>query len=453
MKKNKRYNYLIFIVLPVLYFFAMWLLRKHPDAIMSAFKYADWFALGVCALLIITPWGSRQLCAKNIDCQPISNKQWLLRIAAIELGFILTFLGVHQFVFHILPIAQQPISVSQTLSTFWFSYALYPFGIMALFACFYAYISFHQQRDAFIARMPQSLFGFKDTSAFANVHQVTIRNASTISLGLLFCIAALWSATLMVNGHQKMMPTGLDDRAYFTAMLTLVFIFLPPVRRLIAKLFQRRLPAIFGIAATCIIIGLVVLILGTLFYGVHSSNAANIHSKTLTLIKHIGPENLWLMFAASLLLSLTPICSVFLGYFSRGRSIRTTLLATLALPIMIAAIAYYCWNVASWHVAVPGWLTSIASSIGFIILLSQITPRNTQGLLILSMIPKNGRLKYRDHHLFYRRCFQIAAAAIYCYLPIGLPYTAMIIFLVAVPIFILLALCIVGMLQQLATQA
>jgi choline-glycine betaine transporter len=449
MRKPKSFTYVLFIAYPIIFMVAMALLKLPGHELIEPFQYFGWLSLILCAVVFVMPWGRRVLESDT----PATKRpfwQWIGLVLALQASLLCVFLGTHYFIFDVLPVAQKPFALHMTLHSLWWQWGLFPWGFIALLAVHYAYVAFNKKQDAYLPRSLYPLFKFKDNSLFARILQVTVRNAITLVLGLSFAIIGMWTAQLLADNSTLTISHGMNTTSFLTAIAIFLITFLPPVKRGIAKLVRRRIPGIMGIIAICAVMGVAILLFSTLFSTIPNANSGTPNYKILHELQHLGSKNLWLLFSVSWWTAWTPICATFIAYFSRGRSIRACILACIIPPALFIIALHVMIDQLHLSLSLPHTLIYLLSAIGFITLILIITKRKTQGLLVYSYVPNNGTLKYRDHHLLYRRAFQIAAAIIYLYLPAGLPFVVYMMIIALLPVNGLIILSVIALVKRLA---
>jgi hypothetical protein len=147
---------------------------------------------------------------------------------------------------------------------------------------------------------------------------------------------------------------------------------------------------------------------------------------------------------AAVFIDLVPVTAVFIARFSYGYTLRSILLAVLALPALLAiglfSAAHFHYHL---HVHTPARIAELAAIVGFVLLISLIARKRYFPMVCLIYLPKSKHIKKRNSETFHFRIKQTASIFFYFFLPAGTFVTTLFLSFIILPaIWITLAVCI-----------
>ncbi|MDF1654740.1 MAG: BCCT family transporter [Coxiellaceae bacterium] len=445
MKTRKTYRWAMFVILPICFLFIIAFFTQATKALFYPYMIVNWIALAIAVFFIFSPWGNVRLeCTENPG-KMHSLTRLLGLIFLLQLSMLMMYVGLYTFTFDLLPVNSGSVSLTQVFATMWQKWVIFPWGIVAMLATSLAFICYNDKRDAFISTALMPLFNNKHNSLTTHVIQFCIRNATIVGIVLTLGIYMMIVAVLLTHDNPGMIPTGQNTPAFVTAIVLLVFAFLPPIKYATKRLMRRRVPSILGLCAMILIGALVILICSAVFSTITVQSAPSKHPLYYDTLIKIGREHVWLLLTTNWFLLLTPISAIIIGYWSRGYTVRSCLIATLIGPAIISFTPHF-------HYWMPAWLKLVFIFAGFLIFFMILTQKNIRSMLVLSYIPKNGIYKARDYHFFFRRVFRFTAAIPYFYLPIGIMFIALMAYFAGILTCIILGLAAISFIIALATR-
>lgn len=446
MKTAKRYRYLPLIYLPIVFGLLYAGLKYASHYMLLPYAILGWLTLALSLLVITSPYGRTYLQTQEKTDKRFGFKRWIALICLLQLSLLGTFSGLHQVIFHLLPIQIEYVSLASTLRDIEQSWGLYPWGGIGLLASYLAFTSYNNNTHAFLSTTLVPLFKNKETSLITHLTQITTRNLTVSTTAMTLCLYLLFTTLVFTHGKLTYLPHGMNNAAYLTAMALLLLAFMPFVKNGLFKLLQRRIPTVVGLCSLLAISALVVIFVGTLMSTLPPSAASTTTPLPLaSLIQKLPLHYLWFVFSANWWLGMVPMSAVLIAYYSKGYRVDQVLAATLALPLLLSLIdlGLTRW-LPSAHYDLPPSLSLSLSALGFIVLFALMTTQRTRSFFVLSYLPKRGMQKHRDHHFFFRRTFRYAIAMLYLYLPVGLTYLAVILLMLGSAFFILLLCMLAG---------
>jgi choline-glycine betaine transporter len=130
----------------------------------------------------------------------------------------------------------------------------------------------------------------------------------------------------------------------------------------------------------------------------------------------------WHLFTIFWWLTCTPILAVFIARLSRGYSWRATIIATLALPIIIALALLWqpFFHVLNAMDNMPSWLAVLISVAGLLIFIVFIARKQMFSSVMHTYLPRVDTIKYRNPDRFINHVLQFTTIMLCIYLATGI---------------------------------
>lgn len=405
----------------------------------------NWLCLATAAFCVLSPWGGVVIDDEQSPGKLYGLFGWWLRIFLMQLSLILVYIGLHTLAYKALPVSNGQVDLTDTLKTIWQHWALYPWGAVAMMTIAMSFTAYNQRRNAFVSSTAQDLLHNKDDSLLTHLLGICSRNALVAALSTTFGLYMLFAACLLVQGHTKAIATGLNTPAFIVALLMLVVAILPFTKSGVSRLMRRQIPSILGIVALILIGAIIVLILSGIAQSIEFGPSKQNNPIFYNDLKQLGPDGIWMLFSANWWLAFTPVCAFLIGRISKGYSVRMIIIGTLIGPAALAAAPHFHY-----------WLNPVLLLVliwaGFLLFFGLLSLDRNRSMLVQIYLPKLGRFKSRDYHYFFRRVFRFAAASIYLYLPIGIMYLALMMYISGVLNCVVMALASISFIIAIFTK-
>ncbi len=443
MKTRKTYKWSTYVILPIVIIAIFVFFTQATKYVFYPYMAVNWITLATAVFFIFSPWGSIRLDDDTNPGKKLSVIRWLLTIVLLELSMLLIYIGLYTFCYHLFPVHNGPVSLTQTLITIWQKWVIYPWGAVGMLAISLAFVCYNNKEDAFVSSTIVPLLKNKNDSLTTHNLQFNVRNSIMSGIAVTFGLYLMLIAVLLSHNHPNLIPHGLTTPAFVTALIMAVFAFLPFIKMAERKLLRRGIPTILGICTMLVLGALVLLVFSALFSTITVTQKGYHNPLYYKSLISLGHNGIWLLFTVNWWLIMVPVAATVIGYLSKGYSIRSTLLATMVGPALMSMAPHF-------HYYIPHTLLLVLIFVGFIIFFGIITTKNIRGMIALGAIPKQGKYKSRDYHFFYRRTFRYAASIPYFYLPIGIMYVALLMYTVGILACIVLVLAAISFIVAIA---
>lgn len=432
MKIVKVRTDLVFLVTPIILlcgFLSLWLWHRE----LSVMFYSHWFALAICALLILTPWGNTRL-QSNIDTRPRQPVvQWLAQLFALQFCVTAVYFGISLVSGQTLPVMTSTheglfIDSLTHLLTTW---GLFPWAFIALMSITMGIYSYRRNRDSYVSTTLQPLLK-SDPQQPGGLIVNTLAKLGTL---MVFAISFAFMSLLLASLFNGTVESGFRSSVLLITMVILVITLLSPFRHYLSRQISHQRPLFTTLIILCVILALVLIALN-LILGKFFTGTAPIPTVVKNLLKQDWMTS-WMLFSAIWWVVWTPVLGAMCARLSRGYSTRATLLGILVFPSLAAV--FFNWlhaihySVIHSHTA----LNAIAAFVGFIGLTLFLTNRSALPMTVLSYLPAGDRYKHRDPHGFVRKMLQLSAGLLYLYLPSGLQVSYILVFAMGLPLMVL----------------
>lgn len=440
MKIVKPRQDLLFTLGPILLFtffvFAYWL---RPQVLATL--HCNWLVLVCAAILIITPWGNRKLIAESHEKPRNSPLLWLAQIAGLQLCLLGLYLGISSVAQHnINGITPNPTTLfGDTLHLLLSQYALLPWTLYTFMALAMGYCSYCRNENAYASTTLFPLFKSDVQQTFGLIINSLAKQATTIVFATTFAFISLMFAYSVIGTHFNL-TTGFHSATMFTTITLLILFFLPPVKKRLHRALNGTILIALALMILCIIFAGIIVLLSLLFQGLtqNTVDLPNFIQKIIAKDWHTS----WLLFSVAWWIGWTPLMGALFARISRGYSVRQIIAATLLLPAALTVFTF--------HPILPVFEVILGGA-GFIGLLIAITQHDTLPMMMLSYLPARDQFKHRDHQAYFLRIMQLAAATLYLYLPGGIGLAYLLIFMLAMPAYILGMLAVIAFFKLIDT--
>lgn len=415
--------------------------------------YANWAIVVTLIAFLVSPWGAQRFDENNVATLRYSFWPWWLRIVALELSLLLVYLGIanlcgQQLLIHT---SKQPQLFLQSLFYLNIHLGLLPWAAIALLTTGMGYTSYRRNQDAHMSVVLYPLLKSDSAKALGLILDSTTRMATHIALATTLAMMMLLFLSLITTKNITVVH-GFTPAAVSATLLLLLISFTHIYKRYLNKALSRNIPLFISIPLLCILSALLLLFIGILIEGISQGIKVDIPH----IIKHLqqyGWRMSWHIFAASWWLAWVPVCSAFIAYYSRGRSIRELIIGVLALPLLLCMGLGLSHHFAWQGFTLSNTIITLIALVGFFGLLILIGNHQQLSMVIMSYLPKRGPFKHRDHYFFFRKNFQLAIGVLYVFLPGGITVTYAILFMLTLPFCLILLVTIPGIIKLVSSDA
>lgn len=432
--KSKR-HYLIIASIFILIFGSAFYV--HSMSMITSVFNANWIALGLLSLLLITPFGSRHL-------SPTENEKPhypLWHLFSITLLIQSSLIATNYGIFIINGHSQNFIPSLRDSS---WQLGLFPWAWITLLAIGFACIAYRQQKDAYFSSF-FSIFhtAFNNPNHLASlIVNVAIRIATFSVLGTSFLFIILLIATLY-SPHVLDVITGFTMESLITVVALLMITTSRLTQQWMKKLTEgKTINANVILYFTALIFAFLLVFLSIILQGKFS--APTHIPDWVVVLQNQSPAKQWKIFLLCWWLAWAPLIATFLAKFSRGYSIRCVILANLLLPVAIACYTKVHQPVTFAILSDVPLIFKIIPLIGFAILLYIIFQRDTFCLVGQNFLPKLDEMKHRDSESYTQKLLKNTMMIAYAYLPGGIAILSIFFFLLTLVSGLASLLAVVG---------
>ncbi len=439
----------LFIIAPILIALEAVIYIYCPH-VFKLFFYVNDIALALALLLIFTKLGSTKLAANdnNDSGKKLSLGNWLGNIAWIQLSLFLLFFGLAQFVSVNLPIATQahPHSAQQILSAATLHYGLFPWGTIALVTVGLAYFAYRKNKDAYVSDAANSIVRCTPNTFIGAFINSSTRIFTFFVLSLTAAMVIMITVSLIANPHALFMITGLKPNTVFASFFLMLVVFSKKLNARMATILQKTNPFVTMLIVMAFLT--ILLLVFSLFLNTHKVT----HMQQPAVIKailHKGWQLHWQLFALSWWFAWVPLASTFIARVSRGYSIRSTVLASLALPAILTGIVLFHHH-AHTSLIIPMPFSKAMAIAGFLSLLFIIGRANNFPMVIRGYLSKTEKVKFRPPFKYVQRWVFFTAFMIYLFLPMGIYSTLFILLYPLIAFSLSLLVSCVGLIKAVS---
>lgn len=432
MKTNKiRYD-LMLMISPVVIAAGLALIWFYNTALNYSFT-AFCLPLVILLLVAILPrWGKQRLVVDKAETPRHSFAGMWLRIAALQLTLLAIFLGISHLTNQLLPIATtvHPAAFSKTLYIMLVHYGLFPWSLVGLLAIGFGYYSYRLNEDAFMSTQLFHVFKSHTQQIMALIINTTTKRATNIALASTLAFMILLFAAVFVHGRIPL-AVGFKPVTAILVTLLLIFVYTKSFKRTMSRITKNALPLFITLPLLCLILA-AIIVAYSIFMVKFTQEPAKLNT-LFSALYHKDWHNFWIIFSMMWWLAWAPLCAIHIARYGRGQSVRTILVATLLLPVILAVVFYsnHLWHII--NLDTHTILATTLATVGFIGLLMMVTHRYSLPMMILSYLPKRDAYKNRDKHFYFRRIFRLSIVVLYVFMPAGIYLAAIFLFLMVVP--------------------
>lgn len=465
MKILKKYNKAYYVIIAMIFAAAALAYAFVPTALVHI-AYYNWLAVAIAAIILISPWGSIKIrnpkrieqkkkrgkkaetLADEPEKQPLNH--WLTKIVIFEATLFVLYYVICQFNAVVLPTQTQPHpeAFGSTLYAFLTQYGLFPWSFIAILAIGFAITSFNKQKDCYSNTLCDALPMLKN-KLFSVALQTAGRMLSQFALGFTAVVVTFVFASIISSVSGLHSIAGFTGGAIGATLLMLFLCYRRSSSHLLQSIVKQR-PAfsIFLILMIwAIALGVISLILD------HIGSPKQVIPGIVTSIVNRGWMLHWHIISTGWWISLIPISAIYIARQSYGYSLRAIILATAALPLVIAAIATGLHYSSLAHFATPTWLVQAAAVVGMIMLLTLVANKNILSNISQCYLGKSATGKHRSEDIFVSRWKKMCGVLFYFYIPAGIYVTSLIFLLPVIMGGLLTTLAAISLVIQLAKKS
>lgn len=416
---------------------AFLLLWHFTPQIITAYKLYWLFPI-MTIFFLITPYGSRRLQSDSNQSPRYKVVPWLLQIMAVELSLLAVFWGICTIIGKVLPVltTAHPHLFTTTINFLSINTGGFPWAGIALLAVSIGYISYHSNQDAYLSSTLNPILKSSTTQTMGIISNFAVRISTLLAISSSIAFISLLMTSLFVPQHTMLSFSGFKPLALIVMFLLLLLVINRRFTQKITAILNKKqftpakLILLFTLCLT------IVLTLLMLFFG-GSSIAMSTHQgmiKTPFIIQSLlknGWLTLWKIFAILWWLSWLPLMGVYIAKLSKGYSVRAIILAVITLPLILSVILFFTQpttvHAVNSHL-LEAWATRIIPIIGFLVLIALVVKEKQFPALMLTFLPKQGKIKYRKYNLYLSKLLQFSTAVIYIYLPSDITLLTLIMF-------------------------
>ena len=417
VKKTKKSIGILVLSLITLIAIALyiWAPKLIPDM-----AYINWLALLLVLVIMVSPWGSIRLKSDKTEGKKSSFKLLVTKVVLLEAALLLLFYGITLLNTMILPIEAKPHTqvFGPTLSMMLIHFGLFPWSLIAIFATGFGLMAFVKNQDSYLSSI--ALLPFKNPH---NNYLVIVNNMGRNLTGVALAISTVmvtFTFASMISGPQSIFHIlGFSESAMGAVLLMAFLTFRRSTNQTIG-LIQTRRPA-FGMLLTVIIWSLILALaafaLNFLTHGKSNALSTSLLSSVLTKNWHLQ----WHIFSLGLLFAFVPLISIFVARYSYGHALRSMIIATLILPLILGLLIlgnqHFHWIN---HLPYKQHFAQTAAIVGFILLIYLTCKKSTLPLVNLNYLAKPGDIKPRKLSNFFDRWKKLNGLFFYLFIPAGI---------------------------------
>lgn len=427
----------LIISFTLIWFFAKETLKAAP---------ITWIGLIIAIILFFTPLAKRRLIGASAEKPRYAFWPWLLRIFWLQFCISAIYLGIAQIVGLSLPTLSipHPALFIHTAPYFLFHLGLFPWTFIALVAVGMGYYSYRKDQDAYINTVLFSLFKSGPQQSIGLIVNSLAKQATITVFATSVAFMILLMADLVIP-RSIPIPSGFHAGVMVFLLVLLGFVFTAVGRRYLSRFLSRKISPVTSFLLLSLAITGLIILMSLLFQTTKPVSIPTDKLPTILIaLKKKDWMSMWNLFSITWWFAWTPLLGAHVAKLSRGRSIRSILIATLILPILLAIyfiIVHHHEVLLFRHHRI---LIEIIAVIGFVGLLALICKRENMPMLILSYLPKRDKLKHRDHYLYFRKFTKLLTIVFYLFLPAGF------VALTVVTFILNFAICIVLLIASIA---
>lgn len=428
MKIMKSYRQLIPLVgIPLAGLSAFFL---YFSSLVVEFFKIHWLALGILLILAIGHKGGLRLAPSHDEKPRYTLWSWLARIFGVQICLYALFLGITTACAQTSSVFTVPQTglFQQTLSKLLVGEGLMPWGFTALTSIAIGRVSYCLGKDAFLADTVK--FVQPHTAVWVAVNFIG-RAATFLAYSAAFAFITLLGASAAAHFSTVM---GFSLTPVLVTSLLLLITVTKIYRTQINRLLGKEIPLIPGLFLWAVFLGVMIWLLnGFLAPWTHQPMAPP------SLLKHWLDQpwrELWLIFANSWWVMLTPLMSVTLARISRGYRVREVIAGILVLPLCVSLILTLISGISGDISPVAATFIGAAGLIGllFMTLHKEVLPS-----FVLVNLPREDRYKFRPYQRLFFHMTRLTILFLFLYMPGGLTLIHWLVFIAAWPlIFIFL---------------
>lgn len=437
MKIMKSYWQWIFIIgIPLLLVSSIAL--YYPNIALQIFKL-HWLAVLLLLIVLCSPKTDLRLAATDLEPPRYTRRSWLLQIVILQLSSMAVFLGICVCCGVSAPVNTHPHLglFSQTMRENLVSLGLFPWGFIALTAVLIGEMAYRQKKDAYWTSILDSWISNPLITIGINFIG---RMLIILIFGISICIMSLLWASM---GTVFSIVTGFYLTSLLLATILFILSFTQIFRRNVVKAVGKEIPLAPGLFLWAIFLAAAIWLLnGFLEPWTH------IAMSPPTLLSHwlnYDWGHLWRIFAYGFWLFWTPLLGMNLARISRGYQVKETIIAILALPLILGLVLYFTRHV-RWDIApIYAGLTGAA---GLLILFLLTLRKKSIPTFILAYLPRQDHYKFRSYHRTFVRVAQWTITILFIYLPGGIYTLNFLVYPFVLCAILILLLCAAVFLQK-----
>lgn len=427
MKILKTYYHLIPIIATPLILICGIILWFFSGPMVQFFKI-HWLVLAIALIISFTPIGKIRLANSQDEPPKYRPAVWLAQIFLLQVCVLAVFLGISSVCGETAPVLTNPhpLNFQKTLSHLFISEGLFPWAWYALIAVCFGFYSYYRQQDAYLATISSPYS--QNTAPFIVINFIG-RFSSIIAYAVTFgLISLLWASVLTTTP----IVTGFSLTTLLVTLILMVISFTKLFKRNIRKVLGVEIPVIPGVFSYVVFLAVGIWLLNGFLAPI-----SNIPLKPPGLLQHWIQrpwQDLWMIFANSWWLLLTPVISMIIAKISRGYRIREVLLVCLALPLLLSLALGLIPNLKLNIAPVAVVFIAGLGLVGFLIYALQPALLSS---LVVCVLPKNDDYKFRSYQSLFIKILQIPIIFLFVYLPSGVIIWHFLMFSFAIPVIVI----------------
>lgn len=415
MKHLKSYKHFTYIVLLATLVASFVLYFLKPNLLVDI-AYINWAGLLLSIVILFTRWGSIRLTNTSNEHVRLAFVPWILRILLLEISVALFYFGMMQYILFLNPTLtpQTLLTLSTSMTQTWVYFGLFPWALIAIFAICFAVNAYLYQKESYLDSV--AIGHYQKQFETPNVILKGIGRAFTLlTLGIGGAFTTLALAGMIGGAGHLRDIFGFNLAAFGAAMILLMLSFRKTSHHLFAAVQTQR-PGL-GFMLNIVIWALFLALYSFLLHS-HTDAKPTLGPLFNDLFFNHGALHLNI-FSSAWWFIVTPIIAIFIARFSYGYSLRSIIIATLALPTLSALFFLSTRHI---HIAqhLPIWCSQLSIIVGFVLFLAFTVNKKVFPLTAQTYLTSKNMIKHRSELIFSERWKKVCGFFFYLVIPGGL---------------------------------
>lgn len=448
MKVLRPRHRLLFSSAIVIIIFTFIIFSKFAPVVLLTYR-SYWIFLFALLLVIFTPLGQKKLITPDKKFPKQKLFSWYSQIFLLELSLLFIYWGLCQLSGIVLPLYTSTNHLFiPSLTHIVKETGGFPWTAIALSAALFGFYAYHQKKDAYFSTLFHGFLKTTATNTLGIMINTTLRAATLFAITLMMMITVLLMITALTSTATvtSLAGTGINSLMVYTLLLVLAY---SKFAKKIIHAFstKKQIPLSLILVVIVLLVSALMLLL-TLFFGSHQTKIISAPAIVTGLLKTPWIYH-WHIFSTLWWLACTPLTAIVIAKLSRGYSLRSMMLATLAFPLLLSISL-------EWHpllqilAKIPlvspifSALISLAALTVFLTLISK-----TLSTTALSQTYLSYEEKYRASDRFIDTLFKFLIIFICVYLATGILFLSLMFFMCLLILSVALLFLPITIIQEL----